>query len=335
MTSPEARNARAELDSARNAVGRLDASRGSEDLAADLIDVWNSVEAALRTLVGSSVLSGQPLIREARQRQLIDFEAANALAEFEAVHHRLQDTKYRPTEGDANAARTAFLKLDTALLAERVSGARQPAASGELKTMPAAAEPTPVAVIKPPARFRVWHLAVLILVVIGLGIGAVTMFSGGGGSSKSLEQGVAAYRAGRREEAVSAFSKAVREDPKNVLAHVYLARMAREVGNFTLSGQELQTAIESDPKNATALREMGSNMLAQNNYEVARKFYVRAVEADTTDKMAMGYLGCTLMRLNRVQEATAFLNRAGPGPWSNCTPGAPVTPGQVPGVIPR
>jgi tetratricopeptide (TPR) repeat protein len=87
--------------------------------------------------------------------------------------------------------------------------------------------------------------------------------------------------------------------------------------------EELKLAIEADPNNPLALREMGSNLLMQNNYELARTFYVRAVQADPSDKVAMGYLGCTLMRLNRASEATGFLNRAGAGPWSNCTPVAP------------
>jgi hypothetical protein len=86
---------------------------------------------------------------------------------------------------------------------------------------------------------------------------------------------------------------------------------------------------------------MGANMLQQGNAELARRFYVRAVTADPTDKTSQGYLGCSLMRLNRVQEGTAFLNRAGPGPWSNCTPAAPGTQTgtqpatQAPAQIPR
>jgi tetratricopeptide (TPR) repeat protein len=138
-----------------------------------------------------------------------------------------------------------------------------------------------------------------------------------------LQQGVDAYLRGQREVAVNAFNKAARENPRAALPHVYLARMAREVGNLTLASQELQLALEAEPSNAIALREMGANLLTQGNYELARRFYVRAVQADPTDKTAQGYLGCTLMRLNRASEATAFLNRAGAGPWSNCTPVAP------------
>ncbi len=107
------------------------------------------------------------------------------------------------------------------------------------------------------------------------------------------------------------------------MPHIYLARMAREVGNFSLASQELQQALEADPNSAIALREMGANLLAQGNYELARRFYVRAVQADPTDKTSIGYLGCTLMRLNRPSDAAPFLTRAGPGPWTSCTPATP------------
>jgi len=169
---------------------------------------------------------------------------------------------------------------------------------------------------------------------------ALLVFRPFGGGTSTLDQGVAAYTKGQREAAVSFFSRAAREPSTAVLAHVYLARMAREVGNFTLASQELQLALQGDPANATALREMGANMLAQGNYELARRFYVRAVEADPSDKTAQGYLGCSLMRLNRAADASNFLNRAGPGPWTNCTPAQTTTQNQAgqlapPNVIPR
>jgi Flp pilus assembly protein TadD len=157
----------------------------------------------------------------------------------------------------------------------------------------------------------------------------VLVLKRGGGANASINQGVDAYTRGQREVAVNAFNKAVRENTKLAVPHIYLARMAREVGNFTLASQELQLALEAEPSNPVALREMGANLLTQGNYELARRFYVRAVQADPTDKSAQGYLGCTLMRLNRASEATSFLNRAGPGPWSNCTPAQPTASGNI------
>ncbi len=263
------------------------------------------------------MLTGQPLIREARQRQVINFDQANALAEFQAVHDRLQDTSYRANDADVNAARSAFLKLDSALMGEPAPAPRAAPPGAQ----PATVETTaPVDVSAPRARsMPSWAIlgaaAVILIVLVG---GGFLLFGRGG--NDSMQQGIDAYRRGQREVAVSAFGRAAKENPKSALPHVYLARMAREVGNFTLANQELSLALQADPNSAIALREMGANLLTQGNYELARRFYIRAVQADPTDKTAQGYLGCTLMRLNRTTEATNFLNRAGPGAWSNCTP---------------
>lgn len=351
MSTAAQRGARAALDAARPAAARLDASRNSEDLAADLIELWSAVEAALRVLVGSSALTGQPLIREARQRQMIDFDLANSLAEFEAVHGRLQNTSYKATAADVKSARDAYLKLDAALSTELGASAFDaprpapvppgvgPTASttgfGNATAPGAVANPGPsvppsVANTTPGRRSRPVVLAASAVLVVILIVAGFLVF--GRGNTGDLQQGVTAYRAGQREVAVSAFTRASRADPKAPLPHIYLARMAREVGNFTEASQELQTALQIDPNNALALREMGANMLAQGNNELARRFYVRAVQADPTDKTSQGYLGCALMRLNRTSEGTTFINRAGPGPWSNCTPTGPGATGTAAGT---
>jgi tetratricopeptide (TPR) repeat protein len=316
------RSARGALDAARPALSRLSPSRGSEDLAADLIELWMATEAGLRSLVGSSTLTGQPLIREARQRQLIDFDLANSLAEFQAVHDRLQATTYQATPADIEAARAAFTKLDTALMGDTGVepprlGAREPQASAAPAVVVAESPATPVGARR---VYPVWLVGAIALVVIALVVGGYFAFHHG---TSSLQQGVDAYKAGQREAAVSAFTRATRDDPKDPLPHIYLARMGREVGNFSLASQELQLALQADPSNAIALREMGANLLAQGNYELARRFYVRAVQADPTDKEAQGYLGCVLVRLGRPTDAANFLTRAGPGAWSNCTPAPP------------
>lgn len=328
MSTLEQRSARGALDSARPAVARLDNARGPEDLAADLIETWNGLESALRALVGSTVLTGQPLIREARQRQLIDFDQANALAAFQAVHDRLQNTSYHPTDADVNAARAAFLKLDSALMGDAAVPPTRPAPGDVPAAVPPPATPEVIMAELPASRGGIpsWAILALIVVVAAALIGGGYAIFGRRGPD-AMQQGIQAYQSGQREVAVSDFTRAAREDPHAALPHVYLARMAREVGNFSLANQEIQLALQADPNNAIALREMGANLLTQGNYELARRFYVRAVQADPTDKTAQGYLGCTLMRLGRVPEATNFLNRAGPGPWTNCTPAVGPQPG--------
>jgi tetratricopeptide (TPR) repeat protein len=324
VTTAAQRSAHAALDAARPAVARLDSIRGPEDLAADLIDIWSAVESALRALAGSTSLTGQALIREVRQRQLIDFDQANALADLQAVHDRLQSTTYHPSDSDVASTRAAFLKLDAALVDVPAppsgTGPRDPMMRDATATTASAPPPAPATVVlSTERRIPSWAiLAASLVVVVGLGIGGYFLF-GHRGSSDALEQGIDAYTKGQREVAANAFSRAERENPASPRPHIYLARMARDVGNYTLATQELKLAIEADPNNALALREMGANLLMQNNYELARTFYVRAVQLDPSDKTAMGYLGCSLMRLGRTTEAATFMNRAGPGPWTNCS----------------
>jgi tetratricopeptide (TPR) repeat protein len=317
------RSAISALDTARPAIARLDQSRHFEELAADLIESWTSVETALRALVGGTSLAGQHLIREARQRQLLTFEQANALAEFHAASERAAKTDYEPTPNDIESARDAFLKLESGMLsAARTSAgplSREPVNTEGMRTSPLGA---PEVVPPPREGLEPWVKALLAIVVIGLlgglGYAAYSMRTGGVNESSSLSRGIDYYRRGQREAAANEFTKAARENPKDPVPHVYLSRMAREVGNMTVASEEAQTAVRLGPQNHLALRELGLFLLSAGNYDLSRRFLVRAVEVDTTDKMAMGYLGCSMYRLGRPTEGQVWMTRAGPGDWTNC-----------------
>src|SRR5262249_53768545 len=155
-------------------------------------------------------------------------------------------------EGDANAARGAFLRLDGALSTDATADVgtliSPPPLRGGGKTEPVSAplpDAGPVKVVAPPRRFPLWMAAVAGAIVLAAVL--LFVFRPFGHRTTAVEEGIDAYRRGQREAAVSAFNRAVREDKTAVLPHVYLARMAREVGNFTLANQELQLALEINP----------------------------------------------------------------------------------------
>ena len=337
MNDVARRSALAALDRARPAIARLDQSRHFEELAADLMESWSAVETALRSLVGGTTLSGQPLIREARQRQMLSFEQANALAEFHAASERSHATDYEPTPSDLDAARDAFLKFESGLMADQAGAAAPTPIALNTEGMRSSPLGPPETVPPPRDGLEPWVKAVLagvvVLLLVGIGFAA---YSQGwfGKKNEALQAGIDAYRRGQREQAVGEFTKAARDNPNDPLPHVYLSRMAREVGNMTVAGQEAQTAVSLGPQNAIALRELGLYLLSAGNYDLARRFLVRAVQADTSDHMAMGYLGCTMMRLGRPTEAQTWLSRAGAGDWSRCAAvQAPPMNGQpVPGM---
>src|SRR5215216_4750836 len=143
MSAGSQRAALDAIHSARPIIARLSMARDSEDLAADLIEAWTATETGLRSLIGGSALTGQMLIRELRQRHFLSLEQANALAEFHAARERAARVDYKPTEGDVNASRDAFLKLEAGLMGETgAATTAAPAAASPARSAIAAAPPS-------------------------------------------------------------------------------------------------------------------------------------------------------------------------------------------------
>jgi tetratricopeptide (TPR) repeat protein len=328
------RQALAALDAARPSIARLDRSRHPEELAADIIEAWGGVETALRALIGGSAMAGQTLIREARQRQLITLDQAHALAEFQTSRDRAQDTTYQPTEHDINSAREGFLKLEASLMAPPPSDLPASPPGEAMSTKGLRHSPLGEAQAVPPPRQRPrWLIPVAIVLLLGVLIaGTSYWFSARDGGS--VARGVEYWQRGQRELAVAEFSRAARDNPESALPHVYLSRMAREVGNMTLAGQEATRAVQLEAKNAVALREMAAYLLAAGNFELARRFYVRALEANPDDRVSQGFLACTLIKLGRHDEAMRWMNRAGQGSWSGCAQGLAPPGSMPPGMMP-
>jgi Flp pilus assembly protein TadD len=139
-------------------------------------------------------------------------------------------------------------------------------------------------------------------------------------ASLALEQGLAAYRAGKRDVALEQLQVAAHERPTDPTPHVYLSRLARDADDLATANDEAVKAVELDQNDGAALRELASTLFVQQNFAGARAFYTRAVKADPTDRLSQGFLGCSLIRLGRDDEGLRWIRRAGDGPWSSCAP---------------
>ena len=115
MSPQNSQAALAALNSARPVLAHFETSRSAEDLAADIIDLWAGVESSLQSLVGNASLTGQQLVRAARQAELITLEQAHSLLEFLAARDRANRTSYKPTQADGEAAVDGYKALETAL----------------------------------------------------------------------------------------------------------------------------------------------------------------------------------------------------------------------------
>jgi tetratricopeptide (TPR) repeat protein len=133
MSPQNTPGALASLNGVRPVLAHFDTPRSAEDLAADIIDLWTGAEGALQSLVGNSSLTGQQLIRAARQAEVITLEQAHALLEFLAARDRANRTSYKPTQADGDAAVDGFRALESAL----TGGAPAKAASTSSPARPA------------------------------------------------------------------------------------------------------------------------------------------------------------------------------------------------------
>lgn len=367
MTPADRAAAQAALDEGRGVYSRLDQIRGPEDAAADILDLWGAAEAAMRAMLGGSTLSGQALVRELRQRGILNLEQANALATFWDARARVDDVGYKPTLTDVGYARLGYNELGRAVseasnapatpaattaagsdaspfappaAAGGSTGTRPAAAAAAAASAPRAGAAVPAAptldtsTSKPYMRPRRSPLVLIVSILVLLAVlGAAAYFALGRSSyDRDMAAATDLMQSSRTEAARAAFSKIASEHPDKGDPHVFLARLARTDGDVNTARQELATAIRIEPGNERALREMGLLLLSQNDPELARRFLVRAVQADTTDHAAQGYLGCALLRQGRVEEGQRFIARAGSGSWSACTavPTAPTTAATAP-----
>jgi hypothetical protein len=138
----------------------------------------------------------------------------------------------------------------------------------------------------------------------------------------AVKQGIAAYKEGHGDLARTRFAAAITALPNDPLPHVYLSRLARETNDLEAAKQEGITAVRLAPTNGNALRELATTLFAMQNFSAARLFYVRAITVDPADHISEGYLGCTLIQLGRTEEGLRWIQRAGSGTWSRCTPAA-------------
>ena len=110
-------SALAALRSVQPIAAKLDRSRDGEDRAADILELWQGTETALRALAGGSSLGGQALIRELRQQELISLGQAYALLEFLGARDRANRTTYRASDNDVAVAREGYRQLEEGLAA--------------------------------------------------------------------------------------------------------------------------------------------------------------------------------------------------------------------------
>ena len=333
MNGTGQRAARTALDAARAAVDQLDTTVSPDDAAARLFECWASVEQSLQAMAGTSALTGQPLLRELRQRDLLTLAEAHALIDFGSLAERARAADYVPAARDRDTARAAVDQL-TRVVDRGGPAASRPATPASRSTSPLLPREESVPPHDTPASSGNWlgrtmAAGAALVLIAGAGYAAFAF----GREPSDLRRGRAAYAAGDHLTARSAFAAVAGEYPKLAEPHLYLGRMAREAGDMGSANGELRQAVALEPSNYAAHRELAALLLVTGRPDLARAFYERAIRLNPEDRTSLGYMGCTMVQLGRADLAQRFFSRAGAGPWGACAAMAPpADPAQPPGA---
>jgi tetratricopeptide (TPR) repeat protein/DNA-binding winged helix-turn-helix (wHTH) protein len=111
-------------------------------------------------------------------------------------------------------------------------------------------------------------------------------------------------------EALSAFSRALEMNPKDIEAMKGTALVMQSRNQFDESEQILKRAIELQPGNWDSIDELGSLYFLQGRYQDAIREFRKAANLDPDNWWSLGNLGSSLMMVGDYKAAVDALNRS-------------------------
>ena len=117
--------------------------------------------------------------------------------------------------------------------------------------------------------------------------------------------------AGRRQEVVTLYTKALQAFPDNHDLLYARALAAAEVGDVPLLERDLQRILEEDPEHADALNALGYTLADQTDrHQEALVYISRALELKPDNAAILDSMGWLQYRLGNYPEALRYLRRA-------------------------
>lgn len=122
--------------------------------------------------------------------------------------------------------------------------------------------------------------------------------------------GLSAWKAGAREQAESAFVRALAIDPNHAKSHINLSRVLLEGAKPESALVHIEAAIALDSTSSEAVRLLGRAYEGLGRTDEAIAAYERAVMINERDVWALNNLGALFIKLDRFEEAVVPLTRA-------------------------
>lgn len=126
----------------------------------------------------------------------------------------------------------------------------------------------------------------------------------------AFQQGVAHFRAGRLDQALSFLRLAVQANQRDRVALVNLARVQAILGQPLDAVTNFDRALALDPNFAEAHLSRGQALLQLGQLEEAKAACVTAAKLRPRDPQPLLFLGAALRKLERLPEALDALQRA-------------------------
>jgi len=285
------------LDEAEHAIHMLEEYRTADELGRAVVDSWRAVDRSLRLLLRSDPevpdelrlaalspdeLPLERLLNALRNRGLISLELAGSAHELGRAAERAQHGDVRAADGDL--ALHVVARLREEVTAPRPSEPeKEPlvvVGAGEEGVEPETGVTIPPERWSGARRLTIAAAAVSVLVLVAFLFVLVRWFD------DRLETAIAAFAAGRLDEAEATFQDVLEDAPEDVTVLLYLGRINRRQGDYAAAADYLRRAARLAPNDPVVRRELGHLFMELDRPTSAAAQYQRALEADPGDERA-------------------------------------------------
>ncbi|QDL11030.1 hypothetical protein DP113_26730 [Brasilonema octagenarum UFV-E1] len=125
-----------------------------------------------------------------------------------------------------------------------------------------------------------------------------------------FKQGLALYKQGKLDEAITSYQKPLQIDPNNPIAHNHLGIALKNQGKLDEAIASYQRALQIDPNLANAHYNLGNALYDQGKLDEAIASYRKALQIDPNYANAHRNLGLALKDQGKLEEAIASYQRA-------------------------
>ena len=246
------------LDEAADAIRALRTEAPPAELARAVPAVWYALERTLRLLLRAdpatpdelrhaalapAELPAERVLHALRARDRISIELAGLAHELEHAAARAARGETRPSDAETALRAVERARAEIGALEDRpvLEAAHHAVTSGGLE------EPArPV----PPPRRRPLALLAIALAALALAALLILLLRRPGPAERAIED----FRAGRLAAAETGFREAIRQDPDDVTALLYLARIYRRQDRLRAAATLLRRAAALEPRDPDVRR---------------------------------------------------------------------------------